>query len=235
MESLFKPIKNKKISEDIIDQIKTLILSKKLKPGDKLPSERELTVMFSVGRPTIREALRSLEMMDLIEVQQGRGSFVKDLKFGSYIETLKDNVSFMLLSNTVSLRELYGGRKLFEPGIAGLVARHRTEQDLRSLEQLVMDKRKALANGEKFIKLSAMFHRELSEMSRNKVVRIVMDFLLTLSPSARLRKFSHREFREMVAGDHERILKTIMERDEEGAMKEMERHLDNLASKHFTE
>lgn len=228
MKTLFKPIQNKKISEDIIIQFKELILNKELKSGDKIPSERELTEIFSAGRPTIREALRSLEMMDLIEVQPGRGSFVKELNFSSYIETIKDNVNFMLLSEKVSLKELYGGRKLVEPGIARLVAENRTPEDLENLEQLVRDTQNSLDDSGRFIKYSAMFHRELAAMTKNKVIRFTMDFILTLSPRARLQCFSFDEFRKKVAEDHALILNRIREFDGDGASAEMENHLNTL-------
>jgi DNA-binding FadR family transcriptional regulator len=229
MKRLFKPIQNKKLSEEIIKQFEDLILSKKLKPGDRLPPERELTEMFSVGRPTIREALRSLEMMGLIEVQQGRGSFIRDMNFNSYIETLKDNVSFLLLSESVTLSEFYGGRKLIEPGISKQIAESHTPEDMESLEKLLADTRDALGDAALFLKFSAMFHRELAERTRNKMVQFTMDFLLTLAPHARLQRFSKRDFMEMVLRDHERILERIRERDGEGAGREMEKHLDNLA------
>jgi len=229
MPEFFKAIQKKKISEDIIGQIKDLVLHKKLNPGEKLPSERELAERLRVGRPAIREALRSLEMIGLIEVHQGRGSFVKELDFGSYIGTLKDSVSFTLLSESVSLEDFYSGRKLIEPAIARLVAEKRAAEDLQSLETLVKDTRSALNESERFIKYSAIFHEEMAKMTRNKVVQFSIEFLLTMSPRARLQRFSKRSFREMVACDHERIVDYIRRRDGQGASREMERHMDNLA------
>jgi len=229
MNRLFKPIQNKKISEEIIKQFEDLILSKKLKPGDRLPPERDLTEMFSVGRPTIREALRSLEMTGLIEVHQGRGSFIKDLSFDSYIDTLKDNVTLSFLLDSISLDEFYGGRKLLELGMCRQISEIRTPEDLENLDKLLSDTREALDDSARFLKFSAMFHRELAEMTRNKMVRFIMDFLLTLAPQARLKRFSDRNFREMVLRDHQCIVERMRERDGEGASREMERHLDNLA------
>jgi len=168
-------------------------------------------------------------MIGLIEVHQGRGSFVKELDFGAYMGALKDSVSFTLLSESVSLEDFYSGRKLIEPAIARLVAEKRTAEDLQSLETLLKDTREALNAGERFIKYSAFFHQKMAQMTANKVVRFSMDFLLTMSPRARLQRFSKKSFREMVACDHERIVEYIRRRDGKGASREMERHLDNLA------
>jgi len=229
MQHLFTPIENTKISERIIKQFEALIQGRKLKPGDRIPSERELTGLFKVGRPTIREALRSPELIGLIEVKQGRGSFVKEMDFSSYIDSLRENVNFARITDTVSLEEFYSGRKLIEPAIAFHVAERHTAEDLERLEEIIADTRGALdKRGGGFIKFSAIFHEELARMTRNKVIQFSMDFILTMSPKARLRRFARRDFREMVLKDHERILRLIREGDGRGAGRELERHLDNL-------
>ena len=229
MKDLFKPIQNTKISARIIKQFEELIHGSKLKPGDRLPSERELTDLFKVGRPTIREALRSLESIGLIEVQQGRGSFIKEIDFSAYIASLRENVNFTRIVDTVSLEEFYSGRKLIEPAIARLVAENHSLEDLEHLDRIIQDTRMALNDaGGRFIKFSASFHELLARMTRNKVVQFSMDFILTMSPKARLHRFARRDFREMVLEDHARIVKFIREGDGKGASREFERHLDNL-------
>lgn len=228
LAKLIKPIQRPRISAEIIQQIKSFFVNKNLKVGDRLPSERELSLMFSVGRPMVREALRSLEMVGLIEVQQGKGAFVRDLDFGSYIKTLKENASLMIFSDSVSLEEFYGGRKLIEPGIARLVAETRTAQDLLGLEKIIESTRKSIHEGRRFIKYAAIFHEEMAQMTGNKVIQFAMDFILTLSPKARLKRFSKKDFRQMVLRDHERIVDRIKEQDGKGASREMERHLDHL-------
>jgi GntR family transcriptional regulator, transcriptional repressor for pyruvate dehydrogenase complex len=229
MKDLFKPIQNTKISERIIKQFEELIHTYKLKPGDRLPSERALTDLFKVGRPTIREALRSLELIGLIEVKQGRGSFVKEIDFSSYIASLRENVNFTRITDTVSLEEFYSGRKLIEPAIARLVAEKRTLEDLEHLDRIIGDTRRAIDDeGGRFIKFSATFHEQLARMTRNKVVQFSMDFILTMSPKARLHRFARRDFREMVLNDHERIVRLIRKGDGKGASRELEKHLDNL-------
>jgi len=229
MKDLFSPIQNTKISERIIKQFEELIRGYKLKSGDRLPSERELTDLFKVGRPTIREALRSLESIGLIEVKQGCGSFIKEIDFSSYIASLRENVNFTRIVDTVSLEEFYSGRKLIEPAIARLVAEKHSLEDLEHLDRIIRDTRLALNDeGGRFIKFSASFHELLARMTRNKVVQFSMDFILTLSPKARLQRFARRDFREMVLHDHERIVELIQKGDGKGASRELEKHLDNL-------
>ncbi len=229
MRDLFSPIQNTKISERIIQQFEELIRGYKLSPGDRLPSERELTHLFKVGRPTIREALRSLESIGLIEVKQGRGSFIREIDFSSYISSLRENVNFTRIVDTVSLEEFYSGRKLIEPAIAREVAEKHIPEDLEHLDRIIRDTRMALEDeGGRFIRFSASFHELLAGMTRNKVVQFSMDFILTMSPKARLQRFARRDFREMVLNDHERIVSLIRKGDGKGASREQEKHLDNL-------
>jgi len=233
MKDFFKPIQNTKISARIIKQFEELIHGYKLKPGDRLPSERELTDLFKVGRPTIREALRSLESIGLIEVKQGRGSFIKEIDFSSYIVSLRENVNFTRIVDTVSLEEFYSGRKMIEPAIARLVAEKHSDEDLEYLDQIIQDTRAGLDDaGGRFVKFSASFHEHLARMTRNKVVQFSMDFILTMSPKARLHRFARREFRKMVLDDHVRIVQLIREGDGKGANRELEKHLDNLHRGH---
>jgi DNA-binding FadR family transcriptional regulator len=168
-------------------------------------------------------------MIGLIDVHQGKGSFIKELDFSSYIGTLRESIHLARVTDTVSLEEFYSGRKLIEPAIARLVAETRTEDDLENLEQLLRDTRKALPEkGGTFIKFSAIFHEQLARMTRNRVIQFSMDFILTMSPKARLHRFSQKNFRKMVLQDHERIFARIREGDGKGAGQELIRHLDNL-------
>ena len=218
MRELFSPIQNTKISERIIKQFEELIRGHKLKPGDRLPSERELTDLFKVGRPAIREALRSLESIGLIEVKQGRGSFIKEIDFSSYIASLRENVNFTRIVDTVSLEEFYSGRKLIEPAIARLVAEKHSLEDLEHLESDHPGYTRGALDeaGGRFIKFSATFHEQLARMTRNKVVQFSMDFILTMSPKARLASICPKGFPGNGFGDHERIVKFIREGRRQG-------------------
>ena len=79
MTIVFEPIRPKKISEEIVDQIKSLISKGDLKPGDRIPSERELAVMLGVSRPSVREAIMVLDAMGFLEARQGGGTYVRSL------------------------------------------------------------------------------------------------------------------------------------------------------------
>ena len=125
------PIKKSRLYENAVDQIKSLILTKELNPGDRLPSERELAQQLCIGRPTIREAIRILDLMGLIEIRLGNGTYVKGLNFLPYMESIVDTISSRLSLEDDSLLKLWEVRKIFELAIMRLASRNMTPQRLR--------------------------------------------------------------------------------------------------------
>ena len=91
-EILLKPVRRVRLYENAVDQIQTLILRKKYAPGDRLPSERSLAQQFHISRHSLREALRILDVMGLIEIRVGDGIYVKEINFLPYIESLNFSI-----------------------------------------------------------------------------------------------------------------------------------------------
>jgi DNA-binding FadR family transcriptional regulator len=94
---LLKPIQRVRLYENAVEQIQTLILREKCKPGDRLPSERSLAEQFHISRHSLREALRILDVMGLIEIKVGDGIYVKEVDFLPYIESLNLSIFVILL------------------------------------------------------------------------------------------------------------------------------------------
>src|SRR5438034_8720601 len=110
------PIKSTRIYEEIVRQVKAMIADGKLKGGDRLPPERDLAEKFVVSRSSVREALRALESLGLVEIRPGEGTFVREVSVESLIEPL----ALMMVSQRGALAELFEARRLLEPGIAAL-------------------------------------------------------------------------------------------------------------------
>jgi len=128
---VLKPIKRQKVWQQVEKQIKDLIINNKLKIGDKLPSEKELAEKLKVGRRSVREALHSLQKMGMIEIVQGKGSFLTAAKVDAYLETLATSISLRLLEEKDTLWELMEVRKILEAEVAFLSAERSSSQDLR--------------------------------------------------------------------------------------------------------
>ena len=170
----FKKIHRSRLYEEIADQIKIAIRKGELKPGDRLPSERELSQTFDVGRPAIREALRSLSAMDLIEVNMGKkGSVVKETDVPRYMAAIREQLSWLLRTDKKELHELWEVRKYIELGIAHSAAAHATKKDIKKLEHLVKRMESASENIHKYLELAVKFHETLAQASKNKIFFIV--------------------------------------------------------------
>ncbi|MFZ3130268.1 MAG: GntR family transcriptional regulator, partial [Desulfosporosinus sp.] len=126
---IIKPIKTKKIYEQIVDQIGLLVAEGQLKPGDRLPSERELVEQFQVCRAAIREAISALEMMGLIEVRAGEGMYIRQENIDSGVAPL----AWMLFIEKDTDLELYEVRKILEVQAAGLAAERAQVDEIREL------------------------------------------------------------------------------------------------------
>ena len=108
---LLKPIKRVRLYENAVEQIQSLILRKQYKPGDRLPPERSLAEQLNISRPSLREALRILAVMGLIDIKVGDGIYVKEVSFLPYIESVNLSISSRLQMERDSFIKLWRGAK----------------------------------------------------------------------------------------------------------------------------
>ncbi len=125
--TLLKPIRRVRLYENAVEQIQTLILKKKYKPGDRLPSERSLAEQFHISRHSLREALRILDVTGLIEIRVGDGIYVKEVDFLPYIESLNLSIRSRLPIERDTFVKLWGARKILEVGMVELAVERVTE------------------------------------------------------------------------------------------------------------
>src|SRR5919108_336556 len=137
------PIKSTRIYEEIVRQVKQMIAEGRLKSGDRLPPERDLAEMFVVSRTSVREALRALESLGLLEIRAGEGTFVREVSVESLIEPL----ALVMASQREAIAELFEARRLLEPGIAALAASRATPEEVSEMERILEDQAKAIAAG----------------------------------------------------------------------------------------
>lgn len=166
----FQPLQKRLLYEDVIDQIKKSIISGKLRPGDHLPSERKLAEMFNVGRPTIREAIRSLGLMGLIEVNSGsKGSTIQDCSINLYMNTIREQMSWLVKIDQKTNQELWEVRYYVELGIAHSFARNATHEDFAKLDEIVGKMEASLNDMESYLQHSVEFHEYLAVGAKNKI------------------------------------------------------------------
>ena len=166
----YEPLKKNRLYEEVANQIKKSIFNGDLKPGEQLPSERDLAVMFNVGRPTIREALRTLSVLGLIEINQGfKGSVVKKIDIIQSFEAMDEQFVWMIGANEKTFKEMWEVRKYVELGIAHLVADNASEQDLKDLEKYIFEMESCSDDIKQYFQFAMTFHLELAQMSKNNI------------------------------------------------------------------
>jgi len=166
-----KPIKNKRTTEIILEQIKSLIIDGQLVPGDKFLTESELTERFQVSRTSVREALAALSLTGILEIRQGEGIFVKSASPNSVIEPL----SFILLLEKNQLQNILEVRKALEVEAAGLAAERRDEEDLAHLKSIVEQMEEDLPEAKRSEQLDLDFHLALARASKNPLLNRLMN------------------------------------------------------------
>ena len=173
---MFREAKQARIFQDVVEQVQEAILEGKLKPGSKLPAERELKDIFSASRGTLREALRVLEQKGLITIKTGvsGGAFVKTLTTHEVSESL----DLLIRYQRVSLRDLAEFREGVEGMVAGLAVERAKKEDVRYLKKLLADAKNHLEEGysgwDEFIRVDNQFHMALADFANNPIYKSVL-------------------------------------------------------------
>ena len=219
----FEVVRREKIYEAVAKQIERLILEK-LKPGDKLPSERELAEMLHVSRSSIRDAIRSLELIGLVEPRQGAGTIVREplseSSFSAFADALKRQQEMVT--------ELLDFRKMLEPPLAARAATHASADEIADMEEILNRQEQKLERGELAIAEDAEFHYSIALASGNTVVLKVLDILMDLLRDSRERSLQVPGRPEKSLAGHRRILSAIKRRDAEDAKSAMRRHVEDI-------
>ncbi len=221
MTIALEPIERMTVSEEISKKLIDLINSGALRPGDKLPSERELMEQLHVSRASIREALRSLSLAGLLETHPGNGTYVSEC-FSSLIA---DQVEWSALLGEKDFLELVEVREPLEIQAAGLAAERATVTQLEELRQAIERLRTNPGDVEQEVVADLAFHTIIAEMARNRVL-----YRLTLSLRNLLREYLKRataatRMNMSTVEEHQAILEAIEEGDEAKARQAMIRHL----------
>jgi GntR family transcriptional regulator, transcriptional repressor for pyruvate dehydrogenase complex len=223
LSSGFETVRRNKVYEDVARQIERLIL-KKLRPGDKLPSERELAEILSVSRSSIRDAIRSLELAGMVEPRQGAGTIVREITTNSLANPLAN----ALKRKEELMGELIDFRKILEPPLAGRAATHASLEEISEMEDILERQERKLRKSESTINEDSEFHYSVAMASGNSVVLKVLDILMDLLRETRERSLQAEGRPEKSLAGHRRILAAIKRHDTEAAKAAMRRHIEDV-------
>ena len=225
---LYKTVSSNRMSEAIVEQIRGLIRSEQLRPGDRLPSERDLGERMGVSRVTVREAMRVLEAGGLIEIRVGaRGGAIvtspSSTKIGS---GLADLISL----SPLTAAEVTEARQVFEMGIIPLVVERATEQDIADLREMVAAHQAAVKNDEYGMPMSAAFHARVAACTHNAAIEmLVHSFHGPLLMSLREAQVAAPLMGIRGTNEHRDFVEAVAKRDLAKAQEIMRVHLDRTA------
>ena len=206
---MFKTVnKSEKVSDNIIAQIRDSILSGAVKPGDRLASEKELIEQFGVSKATMREALRVLEVMGLIEVRKGitGGAFVAKVGMRTTIHSLINFIHFQ----PVSIREITMLRYLIEPTVAQVAASGIRNDDVLNLKKIIGE---TIEPAGFELSKEIGFHRYLARMAGNTLLTLLIDFIDNLLEDRKKSLDLGPEFYREVRQAHQIILECLIQKD----------------------
>jgi len=221
----FKEITPVRLYESVIDQIMDLVKRSELKPGDKLPPERELAEKLSISRNSLREAFRVLESRGLIKSKAGGGRYIREIRKNGYSNT--ENIILSLEKS--SILELLEARELFEVKIVKIAAQRATIEDTELIEQVLnkMSEEEELKYG-KETESDTEFHLAVAKASHNFVFTNIIRLHLDLLKGTREKTQQIPGRREERWREHQAILQAIKEHDTKKAGEAMLKHLRNV-------
>ena len=216
----------------IVDDILAKIVNRVYAAGDRLPPESELCEAYGVSRVTIRESLKKLEMMDVISIEQGRGTFVKKYNLGNFMQPMFNLIDF----GSFDIRTIYDARLFIETGSCRLAALYRSEEDIEDLRALI--RRMSMIHelggdcGTPSIhEIDSEFHIRVARAANNEILKAAVVNLEKISMACAERIHKSHAVMDTVIDEHRQIYEAIVARDPDAAERAIVAH--TLASKAF--
>jgi GntR family transcriptional repressor for pyruvate dehydrogenase complex len=226
-----KPIKPKRISDQVFDQIRELIFRGKLKPGEKLMPERELAQVMNVSRTTIRDAVQRLSAMDLIVQKQGQGTFIK-----SYDDKVQNPLAKAIEAQEISLESLLEVRLGLECNAASLAALRADGSDINAMTRSFEEMKQEHKSGRLGSQADTSFHMAIAFASKNPLQILIMrnfyDYLFHGIRENLESLYENQESIKTIIKQHEKILVSIKERDSKKASDAMRTHIKFVVDFH---
>lgn len=202
--SVFKPIRNGTVSKIVMERIKEALINRELKPGDRLPTESELCSSMGVGKSSVREAIKMLEVLGVVESRQGDGTFIA----ASIPENSVNPLVYQLLIDYGSNADILELRSMFEPAYTLLAMRNANEDDLREIRRVSEEFRRKVEAGTQQADDDLEFHLAVLHATHNPfVIRLGVTVMQLFRASIGV---SMRQIPERAVADHKRILDAFL-------------------------
>jgi GntR family transcriptional repressor for pyruvate dehydrogenase complex len=225
---VYSKIKSQRLYEQIIKQIQDQILQGSLRPGDQLPSERELADNFGVSRTAVREAIKALQEKGLVEIQVGKGTFITDGVDGMS-QVMRDSLSWIVeIGSKNGMFDLVQIREVLEPGITEIAAQKATAKEIEAMQHAVQVMDSSMNDADLFVEADLEFHMALARATQNLLLIVLLDPIVDLLREQRKQIFRVEGGPQRGQKHHKQILKMVMAHDGAAARKAMIKHLKQV-------
>jgi len=219
-------IAKRKLSDEVFERLKRMLVEGEKTPGSLMPSERELMARFGVGRPAIREAMQHLESMGLVEINHGERARVLELTPQSLMRQVDQSARIMLSMSADSLEHLKAARIFFERGMAREAAQRATDEDLKVLRATLDEQRRFLGDADQFIAADMRFHTQIAAISRNPIFTAVSEAMLGWLKTYHGEMLIWTGKEKYTLAEHEEIISHLAANDPDAAEAAMVKHLE---------
>lgn len=220
-----EPIHKKKLYQEVLDRLITAISTSEFPPGSQLPSERELMTMIGVGRPSIREAMLSLQQMGLIKISHGERARVMKPTPEAVVDQISAAMIMLLATSPRGLEELKEARLWLETALVRMATRNASARDLERLAALIRDLKDARGDHARFVAADMAFHGQIADMSGNSLIAAVTRGMLDWLSRFKHELVSVRGAERLTIDEHEKIYKAIAAGDAAAASSVMADHI----------
>jgi GntR family transcriptional repressor for pyruvate dehydrogenase complex len=204
-------------------QLEGLILDKSLRPGDRLPSERELGEKLGVSKTVVREAVRSLAARGLVEVRAGSGTYVRQFDQ----DVMSRPMNLLLRAGDFKVEHVHEVRQVLEVNLAGFAAERAQENDIENMQETIRRLESPQLSATEFAEADVAFHQALAAAAGNPLFSVLANAINDVMIDVRLRAYAHNSASvERALYYHTRILDRIGDRDVAGARQAMEEHIE---------
>jgi GntR family transcriptional repressor for pyruvate dehydrogenase complex len=220
------------LSEIVADKIYKDIRDNRLKPGDQLPPHEELCERWGVSRVTLREALKKLDTKGLVEIHQGRGTFVRNYNR----DLIENQFEFHSLLGEKTIIQLFEARKVVETALVELVTVRASDKEIDSLDSVLEKMAPTVQEGDhlQFARFDLEFHKIIGSLAKNEVLQMMLEKIQFLIEAQQREMFEYAHDSNPLESsyeDHIQICRMIRRRDSKAAADQMYQHIQHMENR----
>jgi GntR family transcriptional regulator, sialic acid-inducible nan operon repressor len=220
------PIQRRKLYQEVQDRLMARIESGEIKPGDQLPSERELMETYGVGRVAVREALQEMARSGIVEISHGERARVVVPTAHLLIEQIAGGARHLLRMQPETLDHLKEARLFLETGLVRWAARVAIDEDVQRLQQRQDEHRESMVNLDQFMERDMQFHREIARITGNPIFPAIVQAMFEWASEYYQSIVRAPGAEALTLAEHQKIIDAIAARNEEAAVQAMSDHLN---------